>query len=71
MDLGILSEKTEGRSEVGQIRAGSTRPRRGWVRVEGREGNQEVGRIRGEAVVSQLPPEKKVFLPSDPQFSHL
>ena len=61
---------------MGQIRAGSMRPRRGWVRVEGlrvegREDNREVGRIRGEAVVSQLPPEKKVFLPSDPQFSHL
>lgn len=41
------------------------------MRVEGREGNREVERIRGEAVVSQLPPKKKVFLLSDPQFSHL
>lgn len=41
------------------------------MRAEGWKGNREVERIRGEAVVSQLSPEKKVFLLSDPQFSHL
>lgn len=41
------------------------------MRVERREGSREAESIGGEAVVSQLSPEKKVFLLSDPQFSHL